>query len=619
MATEEERVRRRRVGSTQSGEPPIFDAWTPISFKAALGNVNPKQNPLGGGFMAPTWVGEHSRRLQAYMILQSFVDNASRFWLAGTEDVRATHREYGDAALVRDQILGALIGADQTIVTENASDFSEDLPDTASDLEQKKSEEGKPAHDLQEWLQDWADLEKFPEKIIECERDAVGLGDGVYVLSWNATKDRVRLRVYDPGFYFPVLTDGNDDDFPKRVHVAWELEPAVDSTDKRLRVRRLTWELREMPGGATRSYAWNDEPSTETVYFTDAIYTVEASSDVDRFKVEQVDYQKNSEGVEAKELDLEIDFLPVVHIPNTVALKNHYGKSSLSTVLQILDDLANADTDLQASSATTGKPPLALSGGSFSSEEKPTYRPGEVWQLGENGRLTALDTSSALEALMRYVESLLKRMSVNARIPEAVLGRIDKGEVGSGIQLRLMFGPLESMVREMRLVRQEKYPLLLKFVWRMATAGKQADTPTEFIRSEVAFGSFLPQDLAGQSEVVIALMTSKSISLETAIQMLLEAGVPIEDVIEEIQRIQRRDFTGATELLDATGDEDAVFEYLQRDRPVQTAEELAAQQAAAAGTNRPPPPGAQPPPPINLPPTPAQPPGTAQGGGGAQP
>ena len=64
----------------------------------------------------------------------------------------------------------------------------------------------------------------------------------MYVLAWDEAKQRVRLRTIDPGFYFPVLDDGMDSDYPTRVHFAWELEAdALRSIPRRL--RRITYEL----------------------------------------------------------------------------------------------------------------------------------------------------------------------------------------------------------------------------------------------------------------------------------------------------------------------------------------------------------------------------------------
>ncbi|MEU3522128.1 hypothetical protein ABZ770_44070 [Streptomyces sp. NPDC006654] len=60
-------------------------------------------------------------------------------------------------------------------------------------------------------------------------------------------------------------------------------------------------------------------------------------------------------------------------------------------------------------------------------------------------------------------------------------------------------------------------------------------------------------------------------SLETAVRMLQEAGYPIEDIAEEIERIQKRAFDQAARLADATGDNDVVREYpgLPKADPVQ--------------------------------------------------
>lgn len=550
----------------------VFDSWTPMSFKKAVGA---KSQP-GQSWAAPTWVGHHDRRLLAYKILQAYQDNSARVFLSTTsQSVIDSHREYGDAALIVNQIVAALLGEGQEIVVEGADD-----------------EEPDPnAEQLQEWLREWAVAERMPLKMLETERNAVGLGDGVYVIGWDKTKRRPRLRVFDPGFYFPVLDDGNEDDFPEKVHIAWELES--DKPGQR-KVRRITWELGpigpasspsligrafggaptpldgdtlEEDGRITRSYPWNDEPSSVTCYLTDAIWTLDmAASDINDLSGASAEYAVDGDG-EVNLRDLQIDFIPVIHEPNTVSIANHFGRSSISTILQILDDLSNADTDLQAASGTTGKPVLALSGATFG-ERRPTYQAGEILEVGD-GTMTVLDTSSSLDALIKYVEFLLKRSSTNSRVPEAVLGRVDAGDVPSGLALSLSFGPLASMIAEMRLVRNEKYPLLLKLVWRMAVAGQAPEVPAQWVPARVEFGSYLPQDQAAAVEMVSKLLTSvpPAISLETATQILVTAGLPIDDAAEEVERIQQRDFKGANELLDATADEDAVFDYLGRDKP----------------------------------------------------
>lgn len=548
----------------------LFDSWTPMSFKRALGG---KKQP-GISWAAPTWVGDHDRRLLAYKILQAYQDNAARVFLGTSDQGKIDdHREYGDAALIVNQIVAALLGEGQEIVVPGADDEEPDESAVA----------------LQDWLREWADRERLPLKLIETERNAVGLGDGVYVLGWNSEKGRPRLRVFDPGFYFPVIGDNNEDDYPEKIHIAWELESDVPGKRK---VRRITWELGPIgpasspglvgriigadptpldgdvideTGRITRQYPWNDTPSTRTCYLTDAVWTLDATADnLDDLTAGTAEYLADSDG-EINQRDLFIDFIPVVHVPNTVAIANHYGRSSIATVLQILDDLANADTDLQAASATTGKPVIALSGATFGNS-KPTYTAGEVFEIGD-GRMDVLDTSASLDALIKYVEFLMARIAVNSRLPESVVGRIKPSEVPSGVALALSFGPLASMVGEMRLVRDEKYPLLLKFAHRLAVAGGAPDVPTEFIPAKLEFGSFLPQDQQAAVDLVSSLLDKKAISLETAVRILAAAGLPIEDEQEEVNRIEARDFEGADALLTATGDETAVFDYLGRTQP----------------------------------------------------
>lgn len=543
----------------------VFDTWLPMSYKRALGN----KRATGRSWVAPTWVGIHSRRLQAYKILHSYAANAARHWLPESVDEKKVedHREYGDGNLIVQSIMSSLLGEHQSIVSEGAEDYDPDddavlgvEPDADTDIEAARR-----AFEFQEWQRQWADDERFPLKLIETERNAVKLGDGVYTLGWNTDKGRNRLRVFDPGYYFPVLDDGPEDDFPDKVHIAWEIEQDPGAAD--LKVRRITWELRELEGEEPRAYDWNDKPSKVACFLTDAIWTFTKGGPetVEDFRNARIEYIEDGEG-RVQDRDLAIDFIPVVHIPNTVALSDHYGQSSLAIVLQILDDLANADTDLQASSATTGKPPIGLSGSSLGNES-PSYAPGEVWELGENGELHMLDTSRALDALLKYVDHLLKRISVNVRLPEAVLGRIVPSEVPSGFAMTLGFGPLKTMVGEMRLTREEKYPLLFKFNWRMAVAAGQKGVPPEYVPTALEFGPFLPQDLDAVITRVVNLLDAKAISLETAVRMLQDAGLPIEDAADEVQRIREMDFEAAAALLDALGDEALVYEFLGKEAP----------------------------------------------------
>lgn len=565
----------------------VFDAWTPMNFKRVMGN----RTQGGVGWEMPVWTGQHKRRLTAYKVLQAYLDNSAREFIATTdEDKIEAHREYGDAALIRDTILAAILGNDQEVVVPGAAEPEVDGEGASDDDARDPDADAK--WDLQDWLRTQWDLERGPLKLQETERDTVGLGDGVYTIGWSSKKGRARIRVWDPGMYFPVLTDGNEDDYPDKVHIAWEV-PEEDRRDKnKLEIRRLTWELVPVEPWTP---AYQAEASEWTCLYTDALFIVDRGRgrptvlDLDESSAV---FQLDEDGEPIDQVDLEIDFLPVLHLPNTVAIKNHYGTSSIATVLQILDDLANSDTDAQAASATAAKPVMALEGGSLG-KKAPSYNAGEVWELGE-GRLNVVDTSRSLDAILKYVEHLLSRLSVNARTPDSLLGRVKPSEVPSGLALALSFGPLATMVGSMRLSRAEKYPLLLKFVWRMNVVGQASDTPATWFPADLQLGSFLPSDRGAIVTEVGVAYVAGVISRHTAVQMLMAAGLPIEDAEQEVTRIEHEDFPGAGELRAALDSDELVLDYLGLDRPEDLVE-------------KPDPPEILPPPPGGGPPVPPDP------------
>lgn len=558
-----------------------IDPWTPLSYKASIGDAAAPADTA----LAPTWVGtDHQRRLSAYKVLHAYTANASRIFrelVSGEVDPTADDmREYGDAALLVAQTLSALLGdqqlpmVDGADVGQGADNIDEGTTDEAPAPDEVDSEAGL---EQQDWLRQWCNDERFGLKLVECERNAVRLGDGLYVLDISYKRGRVKLMSLNPGFYFPVLSDDIDDEYPIKVHLAWEVER--DDEPGFVWVRRITYELDVLPDGGTVDHPWNAESTDLTCYKTDVTWKMRAGAarSVDDLELHAEDAtfatftDAQGEEHDYDHADLGFDFVPVVHIPNTIALEDHFGQSVLSTVLQVIDDLQDADTDLKASAATAGKPPVAVSGARL--DVAPKWQPGDVWDLGENGKLSTIDTSAAIAALMLYVEFLLKRLSINSRLPEALLGRVKPSEVPSGLAMRLGFGPLETLVREMRMVRdEEKYPILFRFVWRMSLAAGFPDVPPGWNGAWLEFGSFLPSDQAAAVEAVQLLLTQSpkpGISLETAVRMLQMAGFPIESVDDEIELIEGRDFEGADHLLDATGDEDAVFDYLHRDRPPQ--------------------------------------------------
>lgn len=590
----------------------VLDTWSALSHKAPLRD---QAEARLTGWTAKSWVGpEHQRRLAAYMVLAAYEANVARELLSTSNpDVdRDERREYGDAGLIVDTVLSALLGETQEIVVPGAEAYDPHLAEPADDATDEdkaaaaealaENAAARALVDRQEFLQAWADDVHLQLRLVDCARNEVRYGDGVWLLGWDPVRKRPTPAVMDPGFYFPVLPDTLDAyDYPTKVHFAWEV-PGSEFPDDKVRVRRITYDVRPMeleedgfdedgeprfsppegtttrerPDGLTevvRTYEWDTEPSTLACYLTDATWVLDDlidPSDVDGFTMEGASYRYDPEtdGL-IKDVDLGIDFIPVVHIPNTPPGGDHYGQSSLARVLQLLDDLQNADTDAQASSSTTGSPILwssseASAGGDFLTGQRGNQvevRPGAYWRLGAGGKAGAIDTSGNLAAGREYVEALRDRLLVNSRLPGALVGTIDPSEVPSGLALQLSFGPLSAMIRQMRLVRAVKHPLLLKMVQRLYQAYGVLDAgPTP--RAEITLGSFLPADQAGTLELVKEAYAAKLISLETAVAMLLEVGFPVEDVAAEIDAIQQRDFEGANDLADATNDQAAVRKYL---------------------------------------------------------
>jgi Phage portal protein, SPP1 Gp6-like. len=582
----------------------LIDAWSWLNYKQAMAHPS---SPGHHAFpeLNNSWVpAEDLRRLAAYKFLTAYDSNQAGQLASVTGDDHhgVERRELGDPSKLIDTTLSYLLGAEQTIVVPGA-----ERPDQAGE---QPTPAAKAAADLQDKLRSWADKELLPLRIQQAERCAVRSGDGIYTLAWEPSKRRVLLRTYDPGWYFPEWEEGEQDaqEYPQRVHFAWEL-PADPVRGLKDRVRRITYELgpvgpatapgqtsdgraiREQVAGAdgdpaltvgdtldaltgtvTRTYPWAPgKPSSTTCYLTDAEWLLEdlgSAHDVFSLPANKAAYRVRSDGQVLDRLDLMVDFIPVVHVPNSIPdVGEHWGKPTLATVLQLMDELQATDTDSASASSTTGTPIVALAGARLPIDRS-TGQPlpvrveaGTVWQLSDNGRMDALDTSAQLAELRQRVDHLLDRLASNTRLTTAGLGTLDVAKVPSGYALQLALGPLDSLVGGMRLARDHKYQLLLRMVQRLHQAG-QVWPAGESLPARLVWGAHTPTDRTTVLNDVTAGYAANVFSLETAVRMLQEAGYPIEDVAEEIERIQKRAFDQAARLADATGDNGVVRKYL---------------------------------------------------------
>ncbi|MFC9891429.1 hypothetical protein [Streptomyces pilosus] len=587
------------MGVISRAKAVVIDAWSWLNYKPIYSD--PRGMPHRRAFpeAAASWVPpEDERRLAAYKLLAAY-DNNQAAELAEVMDGPAARekREFGDPSLFIDAIMSHVLGREQTITVPGAED-----PDSDADTAM--------AERVQTLLRDWAENELLPMRVQQTERKAVSLGDGVYRLAWDPTKQRPTVRAVDPGFYFPVLSE-DDGEFPQRVHFAWEL-PEDPRRDLKPRIRRITYELAPIgpataagvsedgrairavrttedgdgnlvpvlgqgdiadleSGTVSRLYPWNDQPSFVTCYLTDATWNLEdlkGQVDVDSLPLDRATFATRSDGEVLDHLDLLIDFLPVVHVPNTVpSAEEHWGQSSLAKVLQVFDELAGSDTDSARASATTGLPMVAVSGVSDSRQDL-RVEPGVIWKLGDSGKLTAVDTSSALRELREHVHDLADRAAKVARLPAVALGTVDPSKAPSGYALDISLGPLDSLIGSMRLARDHKYALLLKFVQRLYLAGQHPDwTGVAVQPAKLVFGPYKPTDKAGILEQVTGGVDRGVISKETGIRMLMEAGFPIEDAEEELKRIDARSFAAARDLADALGNPDETARFLGRQAP----------------------------------------------------
>lgn len=582
----------------------LLDPWAGLSHKAAIGD------PSGvSSGPVPAWVGKSNRRrLTAYLILAAYLHNAARYWLRPSvedPDRWKQHREYGDPAMMRSTIRAAVLGGDPRPLVDGSDEELGPPPtiddvrgeiaadpdadpedDTAGDGEIEEAlAAARAEHDedrarieaaqhRQEWADQWWTDERSAMKVVEAEDDAVGLGDGVYELVTSTEKERVRLRVHEPGFYFPVWADdAQGDDFPDKIHFGWVWEDD-DTGDEFL--RRITYERRRImqlddsgePTGetTTRRYAYApDVDSQWTVVKTDATWRIkdirQRNWGVNSLDLSQADIAVNEDGEPILDLDLEQDFIPVVHIPNTPAIKDLWGESALTRVAQILDDLAANDTDMAVSSALVASPAIAISGSAAAGPGQTitTYGPGQVFRTGD-GTMSVLDTSKSLDALIKMQERLLERLSAVRQVPQSVLGRVDLGGNLAGITLLLSFGPFRQYISDLRLVRADKYALLLKFVQRMAIVGGWLDGPV--LDANLAFGPFLPTDQSAVVALIVQLINAKVISRSTGMRLAQEAGIDIDSIEAELIAVRHEDFDGAVQLANATGSEEAAADYL---------------------------------------------------------
>jgi hypothetical protein len=310
-------------------------------------------------------------------------------------------------------------------------------------------------------------------------------------------------------------------------------------------------------GQVVRQVPYSDEPVTSTCIYSMGLWTL------DQVGPSGIPDLSEAAAREFEEVDLLCDFIPLVHIPNTPASREHYGQSCLAPVAQVLDDVGQADTDLMEALRLTTGPAIALSGAQSDDQD---IQPLAIFNLGAEGQMTVLDLSTGMQIAMAGRESLIDRLLINSSIPRSMVGRVDSSEAPSGIAMLIDAAPFAALIGTLRMAREPKMSLLLKFAQRLAMVAGAIDAG-EVPKSVVSYGSFLPMDRGQVVTEVVALFTAKLISRVTAIRTLIAAGFAIDDAEAEVAQVEAEDIAGAKELADATGSEQAAADRLGIELP----------------------------------------------------
>jgi hypothetical protein len=550
--------------------------------------------------------------------------------VATTEADRAKWREYGDPAAIIDRIAAAVLGDDWHITVDGADGdllAGPDLPERptapAEDADPlvKRIHAGRlaawraqaeaavatweqaladqpAAVERQTQLRGWADQVQLAARLHEAERDGIALGDAVYVL-WRQAGDWPKIEVYHPGFYFADLSDNDRGDYPSRVDFGWEFDEDDGAGGLVRRVRRMTFELVDinstrvtadgtrlspdgMPLGDDEPFALHDTdvidsagiirrrypwlaagvPTADLPYLT-CVYSSASWLLADTKGRDLRNLDERAARWDVYRQDQHCDFIPVVHVPNTPTGSEHYGVASITSAAQVLDDLAQTDTRIMEASQFLGLPTATVAGAKVI--DAIALRPGTAIGLGENGRMDMLDMSASIDKLYMLGDRLVDRLLANLGAPREVMGRVDD-TTASGIHLLIKYLPWAQVIGAMRLPREPKMRLLLKFAQRLAQVEgvlEPGPTPTARLR----YGNFLPTNQAETVEMVTKALGAHAISRTTALRLLVAAGLPIDDANAELARIDAEDPEGAKAVADATGSEALAAERLGLELP----------------------------------------------------
>lgn len=507
------------------------------------------------------WVPEdHRDRLRQYEVFRALSENRFGALLKNPEAAKKL-RGYGDYALIVETSRDAVIGDRIEIEVPGSSD-----------------EKNTGAIARKKFLDEWARKERWASKVFRAETDAAAVGDCVYELRPDG--QRLRLRTHDPESFFPVWENA-DGDF-HQAYLAWEelntgqyleTEPAnltdVRNKDGEVVLYRRHYEVITRAQAVERKVKLAGAETRKSICVVSAGWyriEVKGQQKAPGFKfLALLGSELLDDGTPIIDLDTGFDTVPLFYVPNREATAQPWGLPEGESVLQLLLDASQDQADLKDNTFHNAFPvmydemdtvaptprPGANQPATPSSEK---YRPGTIYN---RRKLGVVDLSNGNKILIEHEDYLISKALCNSRTTMIAAGKMEVGEIPSGIALMIALLPLLAKTLPKRTTRRDKLGMLLKYVMRwhrefgapedfFSAAGDATEQsqrtksawPAGIWDSEEAypsFGSIIPIDKKQVSEMVRDL--DDKISDETAVNMLVMAGFPIDDAAEEVKRL----------------------------------------------------------------------------------
>ena len=561
----------------------LLDPWLPFDY---IESAVP--------FAPPPFVKDekHKRRLRAYTICFLHLNQASRLLLADAQDAAAL-REYGDAAVIVRRLASSIMGNNPSIVVDGADEDllsppelpspppPVDFPAWATDLatridgatqeqwraeveaildERERRREVQPRlQTVQQWLREWADHQAIMawQSWRRMDLEAVGLGDSVAVVDADPALQMPTIEVYEPEAYAPVL---DSDGEARTVHLWWFEDSGED--DGIDRVRRKTYRLvpiEEYDGTPVPlRYATPGYERRYVCLFSDAVYDAETLGDdgvLATGNIRPLEWKtvETPEGpIEANDVDLGYDVIPVVHLPNRDT-GAHFGSSSLAGALQALDALNEAHTHQAHGGRMAARPPIAVENMVRSDV---IVGPGTV----VGGKFSFITTD--LPHLTDYVDDRQRHISVLTETPDGMRGRVDPDQLPSGVAISLSFTPhKQAVLNDLRPTRRVAHERTLHLVQLVAIQhGWLEGTP---VKARVSYGQFMPEDEQQEISNIISMVNAGVMSIRTAVSNLQALGLSNAEIEAEMSEIRSEDAVRALAIADALGPE-AASEFMGR-------------------------------------------------------